>query len=329
MRSHAFSWPALISLVAVPAAADNPCVALELTAPEGCPSASSIEQTVMELVHTVPPAPLSARATIARLGERFTVTLVTAAGERTFDGETCQAAADALTVILALAVDPNASTMPPVGAPGAAPAPTPAPAPPSAPAAPVAPVAPVVPVVPETKSTAPSAERPTAPEPLTLGGSLVALIDTGLLPGIGVGALGALRLNSGVVSAEFSGKFLFPRSTTLDDGSNRGGTFRWAGLGLDGCLRVLDPLHSCFGVEVGGLTGQGFGVDQRFTSTATIVALTGGAVGRLEIDGGFSLEARLGVAVPMDRPVFGLEGFGELHEPDPVTVRVGIGVAFQ
>jgi hypothetical protein len=187
----------------------------------------------------------------------------------------------------------------------------------------------VAPEASQTKPSAASTEPPKAPEPLTLGGSVLGLIDTGLLPGIGVGAIGALRLNSGVVSAEFSGKFLLPRSTTIEEGSSAGGTFRWAGFGLDGCLRVLDPLHTCFGVEVGALTGQGFGVDQRFTSTATVVALTGGAVGRMEIDGGFSLEARLGLAVPMDRPVFGLEGFGELHEPDPVTLRAGIGVAFR
>jgi hypothetical protein len=164
---------------------------------------------------------------------------------------------------------------------------------------------------------------------MTLGGSLFALLDSGLLPGVGVGAVGSVRVNAGRVSGEFSGRFLLPRSTNIEGDPNRGGTFNWVGAGLEACLRVLPPLHTCFGAEVGGLTGEGIGVDTPFTRTATMVDLTGGAVGRVDIGSDFALEARLGVAVPMDRPQFGLEGFGDLHQPDSVSLRAGFGVAFR
>jgi hypothetical protein len=315
----------MLSFAAVPAAADNPCLALDLSAPAECPSAEAIEQTVMDLVHTVPPAPLSARATITKQGERYTVIVVTAAGERTFDGETCQGAADALSVILALAVDPNSSTTPPGAPPDLAPAPQPAP--PTAPVAPAPPVAPVVPVVPAREATAQPAPR--AQTPLTLGASLLAFVDSGILPGVAGGAGGALRFISGVVSAELSAKYILPRSTTFESEPDVGGTFRWAGGGLDACLQVLEPLYSCFGFEVGGLIGQGEGVDTPFTRTEMMVALTGGAVARWQLVPGSALEGRLGVAVPMDRPVYGVEGFGALHQPDAVSIRLGLGVAFE
>jgi len=317
----------MVSFAAVPAAAGNPCVTLELSAPQECPSAATIEQTVMELVHTVPSTPLAARATIVKDGERYGVTVVTAAGERTFDGETCQAAADALSVILALAVDPNASTTQPATPPDLAPAPAPAAQPAPTPALPPPP--PVPPVVAETKAR----EQPAAPrperEPLTLGGSALAFFDTGLLPQIGVGPAVTVRLTTGPVSAELSGKFLLPNEATFEDDPTVGGDFRWIGGGLEGCLRVLPPLYTCFGVEVGELTGEGVGINQPFTRTATVVAFTGGAVGRWNFEGDFALEGRLGVAAPMDRPQFGLEGFGELHQPDAASFRFALGVAFQ
>ena len=318
----------MVAFAAVPAAAANPCVALELSAPPECPSVAAIEQTVVELVHTVPSAPLGARASITKHGERYAVTVVTAAGERAFDGETCEAAANALSVILALAVDPNASTTPSAIRPEAVPAQEATPTPPPAGPPPPVPVAPVVPIAPETKSKTQPAP-PHRRAPMTVGGSALFIIDTGLLPEVGFGPAAALRLNAGPFSAELGGKLLLPRSVTFEGEPSAGGTFRYAGVGLDGCLRVLLPLTACLGVELGDLTGDGDGVDTPFDRTATIVSLEAGAIGRWEVGREFSLEGRLGALVPTKRPEFGLEGFGPLHRPDAVSVRAGVGVAFR
>ena len=302
-------------------AAANPCVELELEAPGGCSSGAAIEQAVMGLVRTLPSEPLRARAVIAKDGERFTVLLVTPAGERRFDGETCQAAADTLTVILALAVDPNAST--PEQARATSEGGSLSASPPSAPAA----------VAPPPKPEAP----PPAPPPprneesrsaIAVGGSLLFFVDTGVLPKPSAGAAGLLRLSDAGVSLEIGGRLLLPRSTTLEADPNAGGTFRFAASELDGCVRLREPFHGCVGFELGTLSGEGFGVDVPQTGMTTWFAVTAGAVARGRIAGDFGLEGRLGVAVPTERERFGLEGLGELHQPDAVTLRGALGLAF-
>jgi hypothetical protein len=301
-------------------AAAKPCVELELDAPEGCPSGTTIEQAVMGLVRTVPSEPLRARAVVARDGERFTVLLVTPAGERRFDGETCEAAADALTVILALAVDPNASTPEEARAAGDARASSPSP-----PNAPVAVAAPKAEAPPPAPPPSREEERQRA---LAVGGSLLFFVDTGVLPKPSAGAAGLLRLSDGGVSLEIGGRLLMPRSTTLEADPEAGGTFRFAAGELDGCVRLSEPFHGCVGFELGTLSGEGFGVDVPETGMTTWFALTAGAVARGRIAGAFGLEGRLGVAVPTERERFGLEGLGELHQPDAVTLRGGRGLAF-
>jgi hypothetical protein len=84
----------------------SPLVELQLDAPPECPSKDSIEQTLARLVKRPPTAPLQVSARLASDAQRWVLVATLEGGQRVVGGDTCVAAAEALVVIMALAIDP-------------------------------------------------------------------------------------------------------------------------------------------------------------------------------------------------------------------------------
>lgn len=93
------------------------CVQLTYRAPPECPSRGSIVQRAATMVRNTPKTPILAKATIERRG-RYVLWLELEGGRRQVTSDSCDALAETLTVILALAIDPQARVEP--SAPAAA-----------------------------------------------------------------------------------------------------------------------------------------------------------------------------------------------------------------
>lgn len=88
-------------------------VELDYRAPSECPTHDVVVERVRQMVRRAPSTPLAAKATIER-AKQYTLLLELEGGQRYVASESCKSLAETLTVILALAIDPNAQvTTPP------------------------------------------------------------------------------------------------------------------------------------------------------------------------------------------------------------------------
>ena len=322
----------------------EPPALVDLTweAPSDCPSSDDIQSRVRELVQQPPVTPIAARAVVHPNGDDYTLELSTESGHRLVSGDSCAAVVDALVVILALAVDPNALVAlddnPLVAAPETPQATQPEPPEQPAQPAPVPATAPPArsPPPPERASVPPPA-APTRRFPLPeekarvrLGVSWLALGEVGLLPAPSFGPTVLLRASSGAGALELGGSYLAAQRATVDDEPDKYGLLTWGAGHVVGCalVRGRSELFGCAGLELGQLSGVGRGVDHQQTAWAWWVAprMAGGA--RVGLGRGVSLEGRVGLSVPLNRPGFGIEPYDEVFRPDRVSVRLLAGIAW-
>jgi hypothetical protein len=342
-RTEALVWLACSLLLVAREGAAEPdrveqLMELELQAPVACPRKEQIVAAVERLVHTSRATPLTARAVIAEDGGRFHVELASQNGQRRFEGATCRAVSEALVVILALMIDPEASTN--VGAfalldtaadrEGADGDGSPAPSSEAVTPRSVDPVFPEPGSTPRLRSHVVHRERHgngTAPPlPLRLGGAALLLTELGILPGAAVGGLGFVHVGQRVWRAELGAGLLLPRSETLPSGA--GGSLRWAGAQTNGCIVFYEPWAACLGLELGRVFGKGFAVDRPRLADAAWAAMVATAAARVALGADLTFEGRLAVAVPRERPPFGIDG-QLLHRPGPISTRMLLGVAFR
>jgi hypothetical protein len=122
-----------------------------------------------------------------------------------------------------------------------------------------------------------------------------------------------------------------PRFASVGNGSATGGTISWFGAHAGGCaLPIADvPLGGCLAAELGDLLGHGERVQHTRTAHAVIPAVSAGLVWRSPVRGDFAFDARLGFAVLGLRPKLGLQGYGLVFEPDPISWRAAIGFSWR
>ncbi len=319
-------------------------IELQLEAPSGCPGRAAILSAVGRLVQKPPREPLNARARFARQGEDWVVELAFDQGQRRVTGDTCVAVAEALVVILALAVDPSAKlnvatftefehpkdeppnnaaalgTQPPLTLQGA-----------------IAP-APVVYPTGSPGAAAPATHRddsvPNQPEgPARLGLSVSMLAEKGALPSGSLGPSLFFRYGKRRAWGELSILWLLPRWASVDPtiNPNKGGNISLLAGQMAGCFAPLSApvLGGCLGAELGDLIGKGAGVDHPQTAYALWPAVTANAVLRTEIRSALGLEARLGLAVPALRPEFGLAGYRGFFSPNWGSLRASLGFSWR
>lgn len=180
----------------------------------------------------------------------------------------------------------------------------------------------------------------------------VAAVGVGLgaldLPGAHpmIGATVGLRVEDYRVEGAFEASF--GARATLPSTDDKGANFAFFYGALSGCRAIVPwrvawpravesvDLGACVGVEVGSMTGEGFGVESPASGTALWVAPRADArLGFSLFDGPLSLFGRVGLAVPIDPRRFVFEGQTAagtvtlVHEVAPVAFRGFIGSELQ
>jgi hypothetical protein len=335
---HVLGATAVLAVVSVAmnARAQAP-LTLDWQAPDGCPTGPSVTRAVEKLITEPPPRVLEASATITKQGERWAAEIRTSRGERRLDGESCRAVAEAVAMVLALAIDPNAS--PNAAAFAAFDEPdSPAPAPESPAPAPRAP-APRAPAPASTTSSRPS-DRPTSPteasrerddDALGVLAALFAVGELGMLPQPTLGAALGVGVGAGAWSAEVGPMFLIPRPGSLENDTSRGGEIGYMGGYAAGCLA---PFRSrrfdvCGAFEFGRIAGTGFGVTDPLPGEALWLAPALFGAMRVPVAGSFRGEGRLGLVAPLHRPTFELDDLGDVHRPALLSVRGELGFSWR
>jgi hypothetical protein len=223
---------------------------------------------------------------------------------RELSATSCKELADAAAVAIAMSVrsidDAEAAQNPPVRRPGGAE------------------------VVGHPVLPSPSQSQSPSPRP-AIGVALVG--DAGALPhaGLGLELDGSLRRNHLRVMVLAS---LFESQTaTLSDGT--GGTFR---LVLGAALACFAPQFGrstflgCGGLEIGRLSGEGLDVARSYLGAAAWEA------GRAEVGLAILLGAKVmlvlrgGIAAPLSRPEFVLDGTVPVYRPSRLSERGTIGI---
>ncbi|HEX6272933.1 MAG TPA: hypothetical protein VFZ53_07835 [Polyangiaceae bacterium] len=304
-------------------------------APSDCPTGASVTRAVEMLITRPPARTLEAELTIRKKGERYAAEIKTPRGERKLDGESCRAVSEAVAMVLALAIDPDASPSdaafaafdePDVTAPVDSSVAERAPAPPPAAATPAPP-----------RRDEPRALPSRADEPAggTRAPRFIAaafgLVEVGMLPQATFGASLGLGIAFGRFSAELGPMALLPRAGSLEDNPEKGGEIDYLGGHAAACFTPFAArrLDACATFEVGRLAGTGFGVTEELSGEALWLGPGLFGAGRLPIAAGFEGQARVGAALALNRPEFVLDELGNVHRPALVSLRAELGFSFR
>jgi hypothetical protein len=302
-------------------------------APSDCPSGPSVTRAVERLITKAPARTLEASSTLHRDGERWSAEIKTPRGERRLEGESCRAVSEAVAMVLALAIDPEATPNDAAFASFDEPERAESPAPPAAPVRALPAAAANAPTKPAEDRTAVSA-RPQRENqgvsPRFLAGAF-GLVELGMLPQATFGATLGLGAAFERWSAELGPMVLVPRSGSLDSDESRGGEMGYIGGYAAGCFTPFRSrrLDLCGAFEAGRLAGTGFGVTHELTGEALWLAPELFGAGRLPLAGPLQAEARIGAAIALHRPEFVLDDLGPVHRSALVSFRGELGFSFR
>lgn len=336
---------------------------LRWLAPAGCASVDQVRASVLELAGTDVPAPVNAYASIKHTREGFHLSLVTyragQRGQRELAAPTCAALVEAVTVILAIAIDPELLTRSELAS--AEPLRVDAPAPEAASLA-----------APKTSpggdaAQAP-AQRPGTPPPelvaedrsfvgnegFASGGgegsstqvlaSLAGAVESGTMPGLGFGFTARVGGRFGRYRLETQlSRYLSRRATGMDP--SKGAELTISSVGMWACFRAIPGRElgssapgagfkdsnprieagPCLGAELGQLDAIGFGI----ASPARGRSSYAGAGGALRLGATanpwLSLDLRLEGVMLLHRPTFVVDELGPVHRPDAWSLRASLG----
>jgi hypothetical protein len=274
-------------------------VALEWTAPPECPTRDEMFERITRTIGKTEGTPDPVRAWASALQEesgdwRGEVEL-SAFGQtatRSVHGNSCRAVSDALALIIALVVNPDA---PPAIPPE--PRTTPDASPPPANVAPPAP-----------------ARR----HPRFIFGAS-GLIDTGTLPSPSYGGEVYAGWTPGRPELEVVGAGLSTVNGMLASRPGQGASFWLAHVGGRGCYELLDRafnLAPCVGLGGEWIVAKGFGSSQPANGTAVLAVTSLGARTRARLSRHFALSIGVEAVVPLARPSFDIDNAGTVfHVP--------------
>jgi hypothetical protein len=311
-------------------------VSLEWVAPSECPSAAEVRAELERLLGGPPRLPggtkLVARASV-RHEDLWRVVLQTGTAPderwRSLEADTCQGLADAVALILALAIDPNAVAEHRADPPRAPSQTDTHPAPANA-------RQPLAPPVRSSGATEPSR----APERASPRGRVhwlvgpAAAAQIGMLPEPSV-ALGAEvgaeydRFELGLAGQSSVG----PASAAIRSPARAGGRFRFRSASLVGCfLPVGGWLRAglCADFDFGIMKGRAFGVTRSATQTVPWFAVGAGGLLQWRPGSHLSVPLRVDALVPTSRPRFVITHVeGQVFRTAVVSGRVTLGVDFR
>jgi hypothetical protein len=325
MRSSQRAWHrrglvclAVAGACALGAPRSSGAAEVHLRASDGCVELSGIVEQVDELLGrplaSVPG--VTFEVAIARLqsgGWRLRLETAPAGGAREISAASCAELADAAAVAIAMTIQSMGAAE---GARPAAPPPAPPPRPEVATPAPP-PAAGAVARAPAVEGSVPGLRPAVALGVVGEAGALP-------LPTVGVELEAALRFRR--VRLALAGTVLVPQERHISDG---GGSFDLAAGSVLACLPYDARgfmVRGCAGFELGYLWGEGVGVAQPRLGGTLWEALRGEVGLLLPLGSGLGLVARAGVAAPLARPQFAIDGTVPVHRPSPVTARLIVGV---
>jgi len=251
--------------------------------------------------------------------------------ERLLVAPDCSTLVDTLAVAITLAVEAALPSSEARWLPPARPAPTPTPALARETAATPPPI--VTDAAPNTKPAVAGSEWVPSVSALLVG-------DVGSLPDPALGVAFGVQLGGAWWQLQLLGTLWLEQHTLLAESSvpGAGAYVRLATGALLGCTTPFDSaaeawsMSLCAGLEIGRLSGEGTGVDHPRDAQALWLApsVQGGVAWRVPSTR-LSLSARAGVALPLERQEFVLEGLGTVHQPASLAARASFGmdVAFE
>lgn len=301
----------LLSSGAHAGAAEVPLSEVVVNAPSHCMTPEQLSASVNALLDK----PTSLRGVSVQLTEHpgsWRARLNTPEGERTIEGESCQALADAVAAVLALAAAPagdadaSVEELPSDGA----------------------------------EQVNVGVERVNvAPEPhgasergLVLSVRVLVTAEVGMLPGPSLGPRLVLALGQGRSSVEISASALLARSAALPGARAPAGDIHWLGGHVAACRELRATLSTCLGGEMGQLVGKGSGVDEPLTARGTWLAAVVGASWSEPFwapEDPLRWEIALSAAFALVRPEFGFDGLGVLHRASAVSGRFSLGLGWR
>jgi hypothetical protein len=297
-----------------------PLLQLRWQAPAECPSEAQVIARVEELVgpRRASQRGLVARGVVTRTGERYRLELSLRAVEtaRVLSGDDCARLADAAALVMALDIDPDASTR-------EAPAEEP-------------PADPVIPEAVPTPEQPPVHQRPRRPAPTVRAASLDvvvgarAVLDSGALPRATMGVGGATNLSYGPWALDVQVVGYQAQFTVNGPRRGVGGAYvALVALTAHGCLGGVTAgvdLRGCVGLELGRESTRGVSIARPETSSSLWTGVSGMLRGRLWASRSFSPVAGLMILHPIGAPSVTIQGFGTVFRPSPVVVRPFLGV---
>jgi len=359
-RALSLTLLALLSTapVSVVAQAEAP-LQLRWSAPPGCPSVSQVDaalhanlRTEARMAHA---GNLLIRARVTRRGrERFVLRVRFSgdlSGERELQAETCQAAADAMVLLVALAIDPEHATRTAFASPSDATNPRPgnAETPNASDAA-----------SPGTNSSADTTstdsaprerERPSQdqtnnaveeatsaaddpdPEALNVGPLHVefalgggAALDAGSAPGATAGLHAVAEATVSRLHIALSGTWLLPRKKDLNSSASL--ATGWVGAGLDACLLWggESTWGPCLGAEGGLLTLSTSGLRDSSGDNPWALFARAAVAARTRLTANLSGALWVGVHTPLSYPRLLVGGETEAFRPSVVGVRATLSL---
>jgi hypothetical protein len=228
----------------------------------------------------------------------------TARGSRDIDGATCAEVVEAATLTVAVSIRSLEATS------GVA-APLPRPAPPA------------------SVREAPPVPLPNnSPEPVLRPAVALALTtDAGALPSARPGLELDGTLGRGPLRLTLLGAWFASADAVAQDGSR--GTFQ---LAIGAALACFAPHRGrwtplvCGGFELGRLAGTGLDVPRPKTGATLWRAARGDAGLMAALGGNLSVVLRAGVAIPLTRPEFALDGTDIVYQPSRLALHLTGGV---
>jgi hypothetical protein len=304
-------------------------LSLKWEAPGDCQRADTVSAQVESLIGrplTSVEAP-SFEVNVTPTGKGFRLELVTldeargTRSSRTFEGGGCASVTDAAGVAMALAIraQAEAEKSPDTQASAADVQREEPRAPPQQPAAPSQVSAKPVPAAGAEVAVNPRVQMALA---------AAVILDTAALPHPAPGVAVAVGARVSALRGELQGLALLPNETEASAGGR--GEFGLLAGALLACYERSEVVGTataaaCVGVEVGRMSGEGSGVTNPDVGDAPWWAARAEVGAVLRASRGLGFAVRAGIAAPVSRPRFELDGV-ELHRPAALTLRAALGV---
>ncbi|MEO8875533.1 MAG: hypothetical protein ABI461_08100 [Polyangiaceae bacterium] len=297
------------------AASSRPQLTFAWSAPEGCEGERDVRARVDRILgtHATPHENVDAKVRVVTEGGTYRAEIeLNSAGSsssRRVDDASCSALADAVALIVALAVDPEAA------APKTDPTPPPPPAKPEPPK----------PTPPVSGKIADAAPEHVTRRPFYFGASV--LLDTATLASLAGGAELVAGYNPPHMALELSGTWLAGQDAHLSSVPTEGASEHALGIGARACWEIIDSaftLGPCGGAELTGIFADGFGSTTPSEASAGLVRALLGGRAKLQFSR-FALRLAAEAAIPFTRPSFVIDNGGLVQKISPASFRTTFG----